>query len=432
MTGRKKDRLALVTDVVVVGAGISGLAAALRLRDRGLRVEVLEARDRVGGRIWSVPLGRGLVSEHGAEWIGAHHRHMLGFAERFGLSLESHTYLDPRFIDPKTREPDPIYDEVERKLRALFSSLGRPRSPNVRHALDRHTWRNLLSRRFTKKELAIVDDIYSAEYGAGIDRVSALLPVDEHFSGGKSMAMDLHVVGGNSRIPEAIAHEIGMRHVHLKSVVTAIEQGPHGVTVRVRGKRSVVAKKALITAPLSRVKEIRFVPELPERILKFERSLEYGDIIKVILLFPKRFWKDEHFSEMSDSLAQYVFHTTQSQKGKMGALTVYATGTRADRLAKMRMGAIWNELKRALPSGIDPEGIAPSRMWRHYWKRDPYVRGAYAYYRPNQEEAIRKSFSRPVGSLYFSGEHLGEEQGFMEGAARSGVERADDIIELFK
>jgi monoamine oxidase len=89
-------------------------------------------------------------------------------------------------------------------------------------------------------------------------------------------------------------------------------------------------------------------------------------------------------------------------------------------------------LKQALPKDIDTTGVSPERMFRHFWKEDPFVRGAYAYYQPHQEEDIQKVFAAPFLHAYFSGEHVGRFQGFMEGAAQSGIERARDIIASLK
>lgn len=434
MAIKKKNKTSTIeeADVLVIGAGISGLAAAYELTKKKKKVIMLEARERVGGRVWSVALGGGLVSEHGAEWIGTHHAHMRALANELGVPLEAHRYDESEYLSVRTHKKEPLYEVVGKKLDSIFSVLPKHATKKEMHALDRHTWRHFLARTFTKKELVIANDIYSAEYGANIGKVTALLPVHEHFTGGKTMHMDLHVVGGNSRLMEAIARAVGRRHIRLGHVVTNVVQDEQGVIVMCENGKVFLAKKLLVTVPLTTLRDVSFVPKLPRQILSYERTLRYGDIIKVILVFPKRFWKKENFAELSSGLAQYVFHTTQSQKGKRGALTVYAVGARADTLAKMSMSAIWKELKQALPKDIDTTGVSPGRMFRHFWREDPFVQGAYAYYQPHQEEDIQKVFAAPFLHAYFSGEHVGRFQGFMEGAAQSGIERARDIIASLK
>ena len=421
----KKKAIIRETDVLIIGAGISGLAAAHTLQMKGISVELLEARERVGGRIWSVSLGKGLVSEHGAEWIGIEHKTIRKLCRELKLPLEWHRYTNEQFVSRRKKGNSKLYEEVTQKLATLLSKL--PKTKRELSALDRHTWGHFLSRHFSKKKLAVLDDIYSAEYGAGINSVSGSLPFSEYISGGKTMAMDYHIVGGNSLLPTAMAKAIGMRHIHLGNEVASIEQDKAGVRVRTKDGSLWSAKKLLVTAPLPLVKKIHFTPALSPAIQRTVSSLKYGNIIKAILVFRERFWRREDFSQFSDGLAQYVFHTTQLQKGKGGALTVYATGKRADRLAAMSVKAIWTNLKRVLPKEIDTKDISPTGMKRHYWKKDRFVQGAYAYYGPHQKAMIAKAFSTPFLHTYFSGEHIGEVQGYMEGAAESGITQAKKI-----
>lgn len=428
----KKDSPVREVDVLIIGAGISGLTAGYEFTKKKQRIAVLEARGRVGGRVWTAHLGGGLVGEHGGEWIGAHHTHVRSLAKKLGIPLEAHTYSESEYISARTQEKEPLYDVVTQKLDKIFSALPKHETKRQLHALDRYTWRHFLARTFSKKELTIANDIYSAEYGASIAEVSALLPVHEHFSGGKTMHMDLHVKGGNSLLMDALARSIGKSHIHLEHIVTNIVQDEHGVVVVCANGSVWLAKKLLVTTPLTLLKDISFTPKLPSKIAAYEKSLRYGDIIKVTLVFPSRFWGKENFAELSGGLAQYVFHTTQSQKGKRGALTIYAVGARADKLARMSMSAVWKELKVALPKEVDTKGIKPERMVRHFWKEDSFAKGAYAYYQPHQEEDIQSVFSEPFLHTYFSGEHVGKYQGFMEGAAQSGFDRAHDIIALLK
>ena len=116
MSQQKNNRKVFETDVLVIGAGISGLTAAYELSKKHKKVEVLEARDRVGGRVWTAALGGGLVSEHGAEWIGAHHLHMRRLAKELGVLLETHQYEDGDYVSVKTHKREPLFDVVSKKL----------------------------------------------------------------------------------------------------------------------------------------------------------------------------------------------------------------------------------------------------------------------------------------------------------------------------
>ncbi len=418
-------------DVLIVGAGISGLAAAytLRKKNKQLRIALLEARERIGGRVWSASLGEGLIGEYGAEWIGVTHKHMRKLAKELNIPLEVHRYVDTGYMTKKLRIDNEGYEAVEEKLSALLDSLKHGDQKKFR-SIDRLSWKEFLVQQgFTPSELEIVNDGASAEYGANIDRVTALLPVMEHRESGKNMAMDFHVQGGNTKLMEALVKKIGKENIFLSHEVVTLAQDKKGVAVVCRNGAAWHAEKIIMTLPMPLLTRVKFLPALPQRYTALAKSLKYGNIIKVILVFPKRFWGKENFAQLSGGLNQYVYHTTQSQKGKRGALCIYATGARADKLARMSMEAIWRALRKELSPTMDTQHIAPISMTRHFWKKDKFSRGAYAFYAPLQGERIRQTFGKPFRHVYFSGEYLGEHQGFMEGAAETGIARAHEVLD---
>jgi len=407
------------------------LAAAytLRKKSKHLRIGVLEARDRVGGRVWSADLGAGLVGEYGAEWIGSTHKHMRALAKELCVSLEVHRYVDTGYMTKKLRIDNEGYEAVEKKLNTLLDALTNADTKQL-NMIDRFSWKEFLVRQgFSSRELQIVNDGASAEYGANIDRVTALLPVMEHAQSGENTAMDFHVQGGNTRLMDALATKIGKQNIFLDHEAVRILQEKNGVEVFCRNGTRVHAKKIIMTLPMPLLSRVQFTPALPIKYATLTKSLAYGNIIKVMLVFPKRFWNKENFAQLSGALNQYVYHTTQSQKGSGGALCIYATGARADKLARMSMATIWRELKKELPPAIDTDNITPISMMRHFWKKDKFSRGAYAFYAPLQGEHIRQTFGKPFRHIYFSGEYLGEHQGFMEGAAETGIARAHEVLD---
>ncbi len=418
-------------DVLILGAGISGLAAAyvLKKKAKHLRIAVLEARDRIGGRVWSVDLGKGLVGEYGAEWIGSTHKHMRAFAKELHAPLEVHRYVDTGHITKKLHPDNDAYEAVEKKIKTLLRGLDRTTSKLKR--ADHFSWNDFLRREgFSRSELVIANDIYSAEYGANIDHVTALLPIMEYVEDGRNMAMDFHVKGGNTKLMDALAKKIGKQNIFLEHEVIKILQDKNGVDVLCRNDMRFHAKKIIMTLPMPLLARVHFTPALPIRYKKLVKSLEYGNITKVMLVFPKRFWEKEDFSQLSGGLDQYVYHATQSQKGKSGALCIYATGARADKLARMNMAAVWRELKKELSPSVDTKNISPLSMTRHFWKKDKFARGAYAFYAPMQGDVVRKTFGKPFRHVYFSGEYLGEHQGFMEGAAETGIYAAKEVASM--
>ncbi len=425
VNSERKNRAVHDVDVLILGAGVSGLAAAHTLvKKKHTSFAILEARDRVGGRVFSAALPHGLTGEYGAEWIGATHKNLLRIARELGVSLESHTYTRYPFIKEELRRPDPALNKVLLKLERILS-----RETHFR-TLDKKSLLAFLNEHFTKSEVALLRTIYSVEFAEDVRYVSAIRALLDHMTGGKNSHMDFHVKGGNTKLMTALVRSIGPHKVMLKHEVKSITQDHGGVLVECANGSIWVAKKVICTIPAQVLSGTHFYPPLPPEAKRTAQNLKYGDVVKAILTFPRRFWGREDFSVFSDGLAQYVFHTTQGQPGKGGALCMYVVGARAKKIRTMNMSSVWRELKKALPKEIDTKGVVPSKMTWHIWANDRFADGAYAVYQPREWARVRRAFGKPFHHVYFSGEHLALMQGFMEGAATEGINAATKISKV--
>lgn len=418
-------------DVLILGAGIAGLAAAHELVKKKLSVKILEARDRVGGRVWSTELGGGLVGEYGAEWIGSTHTVMRKFAKEFHLTLEAHTFNDYEFMLEGENIADPALKSALVKLGQILSKWKNVKTRNFAKLDSMSLWK-FLSKSVTAKEMRVLSEIYSEEFGQDIRYVSAVRAVSDHLTGGKNTHMDFHVKGGNTLLVEALAKHIGKKNILLSHEVVHIAQDHKGVIVECANGSKYFAKKVICTLPTQVIARTHFTPTMNLRMRSVARNLKYGHILKTILLFPERFWGKEDFSQLTTGVTQYTYHTTQGQRGKKGALCIYAVGKRADKLSKMNMERTWAELKKTFPKHVDTKSIKPIKMWRHAWSEDSFAVGAYAVYQPKEWSRVQRYFAKPYGHVYFAGEYLGEMQGFMEGAARSGIDAAKKVIKEVK
>ncbi len=418
-------------DVLILGAGISGLSAAHELKKKKFSVKILEARGRIGGRVWSAPLGEGLVGEYGAEWIGSTHTQMRKFAKEFGLTLLAHTFTEYELMFEGENTPDPALKSALIKLEQVLSKWKDVDKKNFAKLDSMSLWK-FLSASVTAKEMKVLNEIYSEEFGQDIRYVSAVRAVSDHLTGGKNTHMDFRVKGGNTRLVEALAKHIGKKNILLNSEVLRITQDRGNVFVECSNGARYSAKKIICTLPTQVIARTHFSPTMSVGMRSVARNLKYGHILKTILLFPERFWGREDFSQLSTGLTQYTFHATQGQRGKNGALCIYAVGKRADKLGKMSMHGVWAELKKTFPKHINIKGIKPIKMWRHSWRNDRFVLGAYAVYQPKEWARVQRYFTKPYGHIHFAGEYLAEMQGFMEGAARSGIDEAKKVTKEIK
>lgn len=414
---------------IVVGAGLSGLAAAYALKGADWDVTVLEARERHGGRVRSFRFdaNRDLVCELGGEWVGASHERMRALCREFGLALKDHRFEAALMRDGRVSRPGSWdFSAQANAAYEKFKKTYQGYTERERERLDRFDWWTWLEEiGFTPDDLLLRDLQDSTDFGESIRHVSAYAAASEYFESSPANEMDFKIVGGNSRLVEEFVRRIGENSIRTGAPVAEISQRPGGrVTVRTAGGALHVADACICTVPARTLDRIKFDPPLPAAQADAAERLQYSRIVKNQILFDERFWGAEDFSLVSDVTSHYYFHSTRDQPGAQGILCSYAIGEKADVLAAQgsarRMEIITRDL---LP--LDARAPRLARAIESMpWQRDPYTRGAYAVYRPGQWFTVRPALRRPHGKVLFAGEHLADWQGFMEGAIVTGEEAA--------
>jgi monoamine oxidase len=394
--------------VLVVGAGFAGLAAAARLAEAGVEVDVFEARDRVGGRVWSVPFAGGVV-ERGAEFILPGNETVTATADRLGLPLVRKGTL---YGGREPRGGGEITDEqVATAVRRIASEPVSATAGTVRDALD---------------ALHLAPAVAEA-IQARIE-VSCAYPADDldasalHETGAAFGQFDtFSVAGGNDRIAQEIAAGLG-ESVHLASPVRRVAWSGHEVRIRA-GSHVAVAQAAVIAVPAAALGAISFDPPLPDATAAAMRDVRYGQAAKLFvavgspappsatLSVPERFWC---WTQLSADGAPAPF------------LSAFA-GT-PDALEELSVRSGPERWLAALESLRPDLELGPAQAMLSTWWDDPWARGAYSAASassPIDTEAL----TRPVGPLVFAGEHTaGEWHAQMEGALRSGERAADQLL----
>lgn len=423
---------------VVIGAGFAGLAAAYKLKTAGWNVTILEARDRIGGRVFSHKFPQtDLICELGAEWVGESHERIKALCHDFKIPLQRHQFEDYLLQDGKVSPPgewgfSPQAKAAFEKLINGYEKL----TPLQKTKVDKYDWWTYLEKiGFTADDLRLRDLMDSTDFGESIRHVSAFAALAEYAESSPKNEMDYKMTGGNSRLAEEFAKRIGKENIRLGFSVDTVLQ--RRGTVRVLadytgapGSHSVdqIADAVICTVPIQSLLKIKFDPPLPPAQLEAAEKLTYARICKNSVLYDERFWKAENFSMVSDVTSHYYFHSTQNQPGKQGILTSYAVGEKADVLASQseqrRLRIITNDL-----TDFDKDAPKLARGIASYaWQRDEYTDGAYALYKPGQWFGIRPILQRPHGKVLFAGEHLADWQGFMEGAIETGEAAAENLM----
>jgi monoamine oxidase len=397
---------------VVVGAGFAGLAAAASLADAGAEVEVFEARDRVGGRVWSVPFAGGVV-ERGAEFILPGNETVIATAQRLGLPLvRKGTQYGDR--EPKGDEHAVSREQVAAAAARISSDPSPASSPGATLADALKSYR--------------LDPAVAEAIRARVE-VSCGYPADDlepsvlRETGAAFGPFDTYTVeGGNDRIARELAAGLG-ESVHLASPVRRVAWDEGGVRIRA-GSHVVVADAAVLAVPASTLGAISFDPPLPDDTTAAMLGVRYGQAAKLFvplgspappsatLSVPGRFW-------------------CWTQLGADGApapfVGAFAGTPRALERLSVRAGPTeWLTALRSLRPDLE---LDPGDVLISTWQDDPWARAAYSA--ESVSSPIRTEvLIRPVGPLAFAGEHTaGEWHAQMEGALRSGERAAQQLLQ---
>ena len=391
--------------VAVVGAGLAGLAAADALAQDGHEPVVLEARDRVGGRVHSRALSNGAVVEMGAEFILPGCEAVLAEVERFGLGLWDkgmrYGEREPRGVEVPPGAMAAAVDVVDA---ALAAGAGEGRSvadllPELE--IDDGAREAILAR--AEVSAAAPADVVPAAELALLARVSDL-PAPS-------------VAGGNQRLAEALADAVGRERIHLGEAVHAVRRLAGGVTLTTERDR-VEVEACVVAVPASVAGSIDFGPEL-ERAVAAMSSIEYGHAAKLFL--PLRDVRDVRPSATLAVPDRYWAWTATGPGPEVQPAISAFSGSAAalSALGTEDGPGLWAEKLSELRSDLDLNAASPLLST---WDDDPYVGAAYSVDAPEASEALLRDLG---GRVAFAGEHLGGEMSaLMEGALRSGREAA--------
>jgi monoamine oxidase len=406
-------------DVIVIGAGAAGLAAASELRRSGLRLLVLEARNRIGGRIFTFHDPHSPVPiEFGAEFVHGRPREIFDIVETADLRTVEVAGRMVHVIRGKTTdapEGGTVLDDVK-------DAASPERDESFLSFLNRSSY----DEEEKQSAIAFVEGFNAARK----EEVSvASLAKDMRAGDAIDGEAAFRILDGYDAVARALAG--ADMDVRLNAAVESVVWQPAKCTVTLRSGDRYHASRVLVTVPLGvlHAGDLRFDPE-PSKILRCARALRFGDAVRVTFRFEFKFWEDDpRFRDAAFILSdQAVFPTWWPVDAN---LVGWSAGPKADPLIGLSREEIapmaLDSLERIL--GRRPE--EPRGMHFHDWHADPFSRGAYSWV-PVDGLPAREALARPVAdTLYFAGEatDLVGYGGTVHGAIASGLRAARQILD---
>ncbi|MCY2960092.1 MAG: FAD-dependent oxidoreductase [Planctomycetota bacterium] len=428
--------------VVVIGAGLAGLACAHELRARGSDVVVLEARARVGGRVHSLDdVLEGASVEAGGEFIGANHPCWQGYAQRFGLALDPITGEEEDVEVPVVlqgqriagRELETLWREID-ALQNTLTKLARevdgdaPWNHPFAGALDmRHMSGWVEEQQVSRLAQHGFRVLLAADAGMPTKRQSLLATLGMIAGGGLeafwTSSESYRCSGGNARLARALAEAVGNERVITGSPVTKVRWNA-GSPVEVTSERATIqADRVVLATPPTTWPRIAFDPPLPTGI-----APQLGRTVKYIATVSRRVWHDSRQAPeaITDGPISLTWEPARGRTTDRAVISAFSSGEAADHVRSQR-GAALKELMLAEFEGLYP-GFQDAFVAGRFldWPGDEWTRAGYSFPAPGETTSRVKRLREPFDALIVAGEHASSRfPGYMEGALESGVRAAE-------
>jgi len=442
-------------DVCVIGAGYAGLTAARRLSQAGKAVAVLEARDRIGGRIWTHTLPDGTAVDRGGAWLASRHAAIFGLAREVDVSTYTTWVKGAHLL---------VDNEVTRRYTGLIPKISPMAVATIALAqmkLDRMAKRVPLESPWTAKRAAEWDaqsvvsylersgirttigrDLFEMAvrglFASDLNSVSfldLLFLVRAHGSIGKLFSIkggsqENMVEGGAGSIAHRMADALG-DSIRLNSPARSITQREDSVRVESDGP-TVFAARAVVAIPPALTLEMAFDPVLPDDRLTLYRNAVAGSETKTLVVYDEPFWRAEGFSGQTagpGSAAEVTLDASPAS-GRPGVLASFTFGRVAEQMEAIDAVERRDAVLNALTARLGPRAAAPSEFIETAWWTEKWTRGcSMAHFPPGILTTYGSLLQKPFELVHWAGtETSTTSHGAIDGAVRSGERVAAEIL----
>ncbi|MEQ9484425.1 flavin monoamine oxidase family protein [Coleofasciculus sp. F4-SAH-05] len=435
------------TSVLVIGAGLSGLYAALILEKQGFLVTVLEGRNRVGGRVHTLDDLPG-KPEAGGQGLGEKYSRFIKLANRLNAPLKPRPqrerqlllHVNGQSVLASDWESSPANRLAESEKTiippALLTHYLRPNNPleqNQDWTLPEYSYLDISLKDYLRQQGASPEalrlmNVYPFSMNS-IESASALWGLRNDQRAKTRSRSSIRVKEGNSRFPEKIAASL-TSPLYTQKVVEAIYSQDTGVKVYCTDGSSFTADYAICTLPFSVLRQIPIYPPLEAEQKEAVEQLPYTKVTQIHLSVREPFWEADGYpvNMWTDSFLELVF-PVKDETGKVQGLVGWANGENADKLDALSAREVEEQVKAQLKQ-MRPQTAGNVEITRVVtWGSDPFSLGAYAYFAPGQIQVFQTQMQKPWQRIHFAGEHTAIASPGMEAALESAERVVMEILQ---
>ena len=444
--------------VIVVGAGMAGLVAASELLRAGHDPVILEAQQRVGGRVCTLrePFTDGLYAEAGAMRIPKAHALTMAYLEKFKVPTAPFTMGNPKAyyylhgqkfrIEDANKNPDALgydlaasergktqgqlWEAALRPLVKLLEEKGEAAWPEIVAKYDEYSTREFL-------ELNGWSEGAIEMFGLLADQEALMnasfLELFREEAGNYYTNM-VEVVGGMDHLPRAFLPELHSR-IRFGAKLIAIDQSPDSVTIHYQtaaGRRHATGDYALLTVPFPVMRHVEVLKPFSHAKQRAIRQLHYDASAKILFQCRRRFWEEDESifggGTATDLPIRILFYPDHGRETGRGVLLAsYTWSEDAQRWGSLspadRIAQALENMAQIHPQVVDEFEVGASKMWHD----DEFAGGAFALFDPGQQTLLHGHIIAPEGRIHFAGEHASLAHAWIQGAIESGLRAAEEI-----